>query len=324
MTDIILHIGANKTGSSSIQRFLQKNKEILKDLGCLVPDKTLELGPAVTGEHVFALQKFVGGGEKSENELKKVITSLLDARETKDETILISAENMGSVQGAKLFKKALKNRKVKIIFYIRRQDELIESSWQQWHSKRETDHDAWLIDAIRTIGHWEQVLNAWENVVGVENISVEVFERSVFPEGNIILDFVEKIGLSDKAESLVLKFQDANPSFLNYITPLVSGNEKIFDNVHDNDFYKMIGQLTGDKYSKGKKYSLMSKMQRENIMKYFSNHNERVRSKFFPDRERLFAEINHDKYQYATKDEMKELQMRFLTHLIYEIGKNTL
>ena len=321
MTDIIIHLGANKTGSSSIQRFIQKNVEKLKELNFIIPDHLLGLSEKITGEQVFALQEFIGGGDKSTANLKKKIDSLLKSRESEDQTLLISAENMGTTQGAKLFKKVLAKRDAKVIFYIRRQDELIDSSWQQWHSKKEQDHDAWLINAIRTLGHWEQILNGWESVVGLENVHVEVFERSVFPEGNIIRDFIEKLGLGDHADEFELKFKDANPSFSGYITPLVSGNDRIFTNIHDNEFYRMVGALSGDKYTKEKKYSLMSQAQRENIMKYFSNQNERVRAKFFPDRERLFAEINHEKYQYASKEEMLDLQLRFITTMIYEMGR---
>lgn len=321
MTDIILHLGANKTGSSSIQRFIQKNKNKLKELNYIIPDSTLGLGESITGEQVFALQKFIGGGAKSVTKLKKKIDDIIDSRESEDQTVILSAENMGTTQGALLFKKVLANRKAKVIFYIRRQDELIASSWQQWHSKKETDFNAWLIDAIRTLGHWEPIINAWEKVVGLENIELEVFERSAFKDGNIILDFVEKLGAGDHSSELELTFKDANPTFLNYITPLVAGNERIFKNIHDNDFYKLIGTLTGEKFSKGKKYSLMTQDQRENIMKYFGNQNERVREKFFPKRERLFAEINHAKYYYASKEKMQDLQMRFLTTMIYEIGK---
>jgi len=321
MTDIIIHLGANKTGSSSIQKFIQKNTEKLRDLNYIIPDSKLGLGTSITGEQVFALQEFIGGGDKSAAKLKKKIDALIDSRESEDQTVLISAENMGTTQGALLFKKVLAKRKAKVIFYIRRQDELIASSWQQWHSKKEVDYDAWLIDAIRTLGHWEPIINAWEKVVGLENIALEVFERSAFTDGNIIVDFVEKIGAGQHSDELELVLKDANPTYLNYITPLVAGNDRIFSNIHDNEFYRMVGTLTGDKFSKGKKYSLMSQRQRENIMKYFGNQNERVRAKFFPDRERLFVDIDHNKYHYASKTEMQALQMRFMTTLLYEIGR---
>lgn len=321
MTDIIIHIGANKTGSSSIQRFIQKNTDKLREHKFIIPDHLLGLSEKITGEQVFALQEFIGGGDKSVVNLKKKIDGLLKSRDSEDQTLLLSAENMGTSQGAKLLKRVFARKDVKVIFYIRRQDELIESSWQQWHSKKHQDHDAWLIEAIRTIGHWEQILNSWEKVVGIENMRVEVFERSVFPGGNIIRDFIDKLDLGKQADEFELKFKDANPSYSGYITPLVSGNERIFKNIHDNEFYRMVGSLSGDTYAKGEKYSLMSPMQRENIMKYFDNQNERVRAKFFPDRKRLFAEINHDKYEYLSKTDMLDLQLRFITTMMYEMGR---
>jgi len=60
--DIVLHIGANKTGSSAIQRFAQKNRASLLNRGFAIPDRTLGWSDKVTGEHVFTLQSWISNG----------------------------------------------------------------------------------------------------------------------------------------------------------------------------------------------------------------------------------------------------------------------
>ncbi len=321
MTEIILHIGGNKTGSSSIQRFIQRNAEKLRDLNFLIPDRELGLSEKITGEHVFALQNYIGGGVASANSLKQKLDELLESRARDSQKLLLSAENMGTAQAAKVFKTALSDRRVQVIFYIRRQDELIESSWQQWYSKINQDYDAWLLEAIRTLGHWEETLNQWEECVGQENIHLEVFEKSKFPKGNVIRDFVRKLGLGAHEDELELDLQDANPTYAEYITSLVSGNDRIFKNVHDNEFYRIVGALTGDRYTKEKKYSLMTRGQRENIVTYFDYQNERIRAKYFPDRSNLFSNLDHDRYNYLAKKDMADLQLKFMTTMIFELGR---
>jgi len=320
MSDIILHVGVNKTGSSSIQKFIQKNVEKLQELNFFVPDRALGHSDKITGEHVFELQKYLRGGVEPTNALKNKFDELYESRSDEAQRILISAENLGTAQAAKIFKTVLDGKPAKVIIYIRRQDDLIESSWQQWHSKANQNYDAWLIEAIRTIGNWENLLSNWEECVGQENISLEVFERSKFPQGNIIRDFIKKLGIDEEMD-FELDLPDANPTYEQYITPLVEGNDRIFENVHDNEFYKLIGKLTGEKYKAKKKYSLMSKGQRENILKYFEAQNRRVCAKYFPDRSRLFTELDHDKYNYLNNENMADLQLRFITTMIYEIGR---
>lgn len=321
--DLILHIGANKTGSSSIQSFMQKNKVLLSELGYIVADKSLGLSDRVTGEHVFALQAFLTGKRLGDKRLKTKIDKIIKSRAKASQKILLSAENIGTVQGAKLFKKTCDAYKTKVIFYIRRQDELIASGWQQWHSKRATDYDGYLLMALKTQGNWEAVINAWEKTVGPKNISIQVFEREHFPRENIIYDFIEKIGATDHTDNFEVIEQESNPSFFEYITPLVAGNKSVFQSVHDNEFYRMVQNLTGDAYSKGKKYSLMSRAQRDSIMHYFAGQNERIRKKYFPKSKTLFSPIKHGKYVYLTQEEMSELQLKFLTHMVFEIGRRT-
>ena len=68
--------------------------------------------------------------------------------------VLISAENLSNGANFQFFNKILPSMDCKVILYIRRQDELLTSSWQQWHSKVETDINAWLILALQQYGHW--------------------------------------------------------------------------------------------------------------------------------------------------------------------------
>src|SRR5438270_7553637 len=53
---LILHIGANKTGSSAIQHFLRLNAALLKSAGIAVAPGDLTPEGSVTGQHVSAIE----------------------------------------------------------------------------------------------------------------------------------------------------------------------------------------------------------------------------------------------------------------------------
>lgn len=316
--DIVLHIGANKTGSSAIQRFVQKNRASLLNRGFAIPDRTLGWSDKVTGEHVFTLQSWISNGY-APIEVEGFIEQL-ESTKPEGKTIFISAENLSNLGSAKIFT-PLSKRRVKVIFYIRRQDDIIASSWQQWHSKVQSEFDAWLINALQSIGHWEQVINDWAEIVGRDNIDVAIFDREEFHDGDILKDFVTRLELDPEDLAWDYSFSESNPSFSDIITPLVAGNTSIFSDVHDNEFYKIVQEFTGTSYSKRKKVSLMTRVQRDNIFNYFKDQNERIKKQHFPNRKHLFKPIDHNKYNYLTEDEIKDEQLRFLTEFVYQLAK---
>jgi len=313
-TDFVLHIGANKTGSSAIQNFMRLNVQKFSDLGYDIPDRKLSKATGVTGEHVFALEDMFRRNDKSG--LLKKFGELKDW--AGDKTVLMSAENLSNLGRSDYFDEIGKKYTLKVVLYIRRQDELLTSSWQQWFSKVEQDFQAWLVLALQRIGHWERIVKAWEEICGKDNMRVRIFDRTEFLDGDIMTDFLDCLDLADKRDDFSYETgKQINPSYTDVITPLVSGNRAIFQDANDSEFYKMVGDLTQEYYSKGKKVSLMSRAQRETVVQFFHVQNERIRREYFPDRTRLFKVVDHSKYDYFSKDEMHEQQLRFLTHVVH-------
>ena len=317
--EFTIHVGANKTGSSAIQRFVQINRELLGDRGYAVPDRNLEWTNQVSGEHVFAFEKLMSGPRVSDNILTVFDRLASDAPTAK--TILLSAENLSNLGKAEAFGKAAEKYRLKIILYIRRQDEMLTSSWQQWHSKSESDFDAWLLRGIRTIGHWERVINGWESVAGTEALSIRVFERDSFLNGDIQSDFLSTLGLDPKAVKAQYTSGEINPSYSDVITDLVAGNRSIFFDPHDLTFQKMIEKFEPVQSKRTPKISLLSPRQRDYIIEYFEAQNQRVCKRFFPNRPRLFELVDHRKYNYVTDDVLRKMQLRFLMQSLVQMYK---
>src|ERR1051326_4059217 len=136
---LILHIGANKTGSSAIQEFLRVNVEALASSSVVVaPSDLMKTGP-VTGQHVPFLEHL----RETRTDGRKIVSeriSLLMGEIPNNATLVISAENLSNLNGTnELFADVAAEHDVRVVCYVRRQDELLLSSWQQWGSKTTPD-----------------------------------------------------------------------------------------------------------------------------------------------------------------------------------------
>src|SRR5436309_2641441 len=178
---IILHIGANKTGSSAIQEFLRLNAAALPRLGIFVAPSDLSRNGKITGQHVW----FIEQQRKLTSDGRKRVTRRVDrlmAELEPGSRLVISAENLalrsrerGGGNGWRLndahqlFADLVPRYPAQIVLYVRRQDELLLSSWQQWESKVSEDFWAWMLSATGREGDWREVLEAWETIVSREN-----------------------------------------------------------------------------------------------------------------------------------------------------------
>ena len=313
---IFLHIGAAKTGSSAIQSFIRRNRYFFAEKGFEIPDRMMQLGTKVTGEHVIALQEMLSDPDPSR--LRAAFEALRDQPEA-GKAILISAENLSNPGHHKQIADVLDGFDASVILYIRRQDDLLTSAWQQWHSKTENDFQGWLIRGLRQYGHWDRIIDNWEGVVGKGRVTVRLFERNEMIEGDLRRDFLQCLGLDAKTTEAEFEPELSNPSYSDVITSLVAGNTDIFKNAHDNAFYHMIGKMTGDYYVESQKVSLLNKAQRDSIVLYYREINKRVCENYFPGRAQLFSPVDHSRYQYLDAAEMLERQMKFLAHLVCKL-----
>lgn len=319
---LIVHIGANKTGSSAIQRFLSMNSLVLREEGVVVPNNDFHVSDKVQGYHVFGFQELLQNPLEGRRRLEYAIDSVAAAC-PEARTILLSAENLAANPAApSLFEDLIKEFDTRIVMYIRRQDEYILSSWQQWNSKISKDFWAWAISEVGKRGNWHAYLKNWENVVTKDRISVRVFERSRLENADVVEDFYNMLDLVRPMSTLRRQQNTVNPSFSDAITDLVKGNELVFQSTHDNDFYNFVMKTTGDKYLKSSRESSISFLQRQAIIAKYQKQNDRVRDKYFPHLEgELFSPPKASDYDYLSDDEMNQKKFEFLTTILYKLYK---
>lgn len=312
--DAILHVGAGKSGSSAIQTFLRENVTALQQRGFTVPAQDLAIRTTISGHSVFKLQEFF------DNDGSGVFFHLDRAkRAAGDNCLLISAENMSNADNFRYFRKFGSEYNVKVIFYIRRQDDFLASAWQQWASKIRGDLNEWLAEACKSQADWNYTISGWESVVGEGNVIPRIFERQSLPQGDVVRDFIETLGFSP--DEFSLPEGDVNASFDNLITLLVQGRKDLFDGAHDEAFYRFVTPLQGERRSKS--LSLVSRTQREKIIRHHAAGNEAIREKFFPEKESLFSPLRHDKYQYSDEIDLRSEQIGVLLEIVANAFKRS-
>jgi hypothetical protein len=317
---VILHIGASKAGSSSIQTFLRRNRVAFAQLGHVIPDTALTTGGKVTGNHVFALEALVTAGDAAT--FRERIDGLFEQSAPDTQAVLFSAENLSNPGNSGIIDGLAEAYDLRIVMYLRRQDELLTAAWQQWGSKRESDFNAWLILALKQYGQWQQVLGEWERHAGREAMAVRVFERASFLDGDLLRDFVAAIGLAEHAAAFDYEQDESNQSISDAVTEMVAGNRRIFTDVYDNRLQDGLSALTGNALVEKTKLSLLTRGQREKIIEYYRPINEAVCRQFFPGRKRLFEPVDHGKFRYVTSDQMLDekfgIIMTILAALVQE------
>ena len=280
--EVILHIGGAKCGSSAIQAFLKQNVAALAERGVLVPGKALDFASKVTGEQIWAFENGVAGGIEATGLSGRLEALLSAADEMGAARMILSAENMCNHAAlAPVLARATQGREVRVVFYVRRQDDFLISSWQQWYLKLYASVEAFLADRVGRVACWHAMILPWAEAFGDDRITVRPFVRDRLAGGDVVTDFLDITGLS--SSGLEPLAQAANPSFDEALGRLAHGARDLFENQHDNRFYEVMVRLLGDRALKrGSASSLLDLDTRHRILSRHAEDNEALRARFLP------------------------------------------
>lgn len=188
----IMHIGPHKTGSTYIQRTLFDNSGIIIDAG-------LEYSGVMKQQHIAHHDL----AEKLYTKKYDAAAKIIDAMKASERDIVVSSENFDRLDYADVafLDRILHDRKVEIVFYKRRLDDLLISSWQE--SIKHGQVHSWAKYCFRHIlrPFSSEVLNAaklldvYAAVFGIENIKVIDFDNAKNAKRDICDLLFEAIGL---------------------------------------------------------------------------------------------------------------------------------
>ena len=293
-TNVYIHIGTQKTGSSSIQHFLTNNRSLLKKHNIIYPDFN-----EVTSSY---LASFFGFGSKQElinfnkTQNKEQQNIFVDERMTKiadkGYDIIISAEAFSSVWFPNVkdrlneIKTFFKDKNVKIICYLRRQDYYLESSYNQvvkagYFSGTIQEY----INRRKDLGNCDlySLISLYSKVFGKSNILVKTFEPKIQSEEKIFKDLLEIIGISEFNEFKLPKIK-VNRSFSKEMIELI----RLIPVEFRLEMHKLLSRV---EIGRANDYFLSSPVERIRILEHFSESNKKVAKEFFGrNNETLFEE----------------------------------
>ena len=212
---IILHIGTEKTGTTSIQRFCARNREALRRRGYFFPTSPGESNHtklaafAANEGKCLDLRKPLGVESTAEletfrEEFMSVFRAELAACGT--ERVILSNEHASSRLGNPEEQLRLRDflmelaDEVEIVVYLRRQDDFLLSSYSTAVKRGETEPLQLPNDVVREHRfnyHW--LLKRWSQSFE-QKPTVRVFDPAELTDGDVVADFLGVLGLENSSE----------------------------------------------------------------------------------------------------------------------------
>ncbi|MFZ5617501.1 MAG: hypothetical protein ACOZAA_09310 [Pseudomonadota bacterium] len=206
----IVHIGTYKTGSTSIQAFLDANAGLLFAKGFYYPDS---LGrPNHHGLAVFALSdrettgliRYLNLHDREKREAKRAeIAAALNAElaglPSEISAVVFSNEHLSGLNTEPEIESlrdllAPHFDEIKIVVYLRRQDQRIVSDYTQKVRDGYTKPLDPLTYQPAESRDYRAFLEKWAKVFGEDAIAPRIFSRARFVDGDLIDDFLAAIG----------------------------------------------------------------------------------------------------------------------------------
>ena len=288
MGTVYLHIGTPKTGTTAIQEFLYANRGLLKERGFCYPDfgyRYPNIGAWRNGYFLSRVGRDVFIEEKEDS-----FRQLARLAEEQDK-IILSDESIWKKQKKEGFWQTIGGRiremgcDLHIIVYLRRQDSLMESTWNQ-RIKASDDFGLSFEEFIRAEHHYmplqyDRMLRLIQQNAGAKVITARAFERGQLLGGSAIDDFCGIIGFPVDDRCHMPK-ADANVS-------LDRGMLEIKRQINKNtaydgakNFYQdvILRSHSGEAGCGGEKKSLLSPETREAFLERFAEGNAFVAREF--------------------------------------------
>lgn len=220
---IYLHIGAGKTGSTTIQVWLRSVETALTAAGYLIFDTQFQ--PHAQHDQLSNQQNYfhsvLMNGEKGVEAFHQQFRqNLTYMRENGFHSAIMSAENLFNhwTEAHKWFDPFTDECNWKIIAYVRNQPYYIISAWKEWGYWRQNFEDL-LTGQIKA--DWLRALQSWDETFGQENIYLGILDKNCLVDQLLHHDFAMAIN----APHIIANDHDlvyANPSINNRSAVLFS------------------------------------------------------------------------------------------------------
>lgn len=278
---MVLHIGMHKTGSSSLQRYLARNRPVLRLFGIDYPVATGPRGQKLSKHNDLFLaishekdkrQPHPVLGPSSER-IARITSAMKPGR-----TTILSAEGFSgeSPAFAKVFQPLTETADVRVVCFLRPQDQWVVSFYKQMVLSREVRMRKPFEEFLSMRGtrrhlDYANMLRWWSDAIGRENIRILIYP----PTESVVADFLNAAGLPSWLARLPWSRSWQNKGQpTGYVERVrmanIQGTEKPMPAANDHDS------------------PILSASQRAELMAAHAEGNEWIRATFRPDLASLF------------------------------------
>jgi hypothetical protein len=199
--EIYLHIGTGKTGTTSLQFWLENNRDKLRDVNVLYPDSLCVDGSFPKGIHRMA-------SEVLEGDMDHLWKSMFDEiNKSKCSKVVLSSEyfwgdlfwgNPFSQKNIELFRDSLRSYSVKIIVHLRNPVDIYTSRYRQGIKGGARFNKSFYEFVEKNVpgkNQYAQRLRFWADIFGRESMLILIYEQAL-ENGNMIEHFLKSIGVA--------------------------------------------------------------------------------------------------------------------------------
>jgi len=209
---VYLHIGMHKTATTAIQVCLRENATTLAARGYMIP----RAGVSGTTHNNIAFD--IRNLPRFDAE-KGGVDDLVDEVVSSDyEKFIVSAEALDYLTPEQIeeLRKRLSSFEVRIIVFLRRQVEWLQSEWSELVKLRSCQEE--FTQWIRRVAsndrrlHYFGFLEEWSEVFGKDDLRVRVYEKDRHREKNVFFDFLEACGVDGDVDWVLAPRVNVSPS----------------------------------------------------------------------------------------------------------------
>lgn len=312
MKKLYIHIGMEKTGSTTIQESLDVNRKILLREGFSTlsscgrkNNRKLSLYALEQGAYddFFIENNVLTEGQRScfdrgfEEEFKREIFKLPN----NVTTVILSSEHLHSRLKKNTEIKRLKYflmqyfDKIEVICYVREQS-LVAASWYstvvksgnvRYKNKIPSFSDYLRVWCTRENHYFNyfNMLEKWSSVFGKENLNVRLFDKKLFVNSNLLDDFYSSVGLHNLDDFVKVSPKNESLSNLGLFLGRLINNFFPRFTPYSGIRYRLMNVL--EVFFKGKA-KLIDEGTYTKIYKHFENDNLKMSIKYFGKKQNVF------------------------------------
>ncbi len=339
MKTLYIHIGTPKTGTTSLQHFCTENAELFKKQGyCypIFPHKFKYINIMRNG-FFLSCKEYDENGNRNQMEEAKFFRQGMDFvldNFRKFDNIILSDEAIWNVvfkRGKPDLWERLKKEAdehdyvIKVIVYLRRQDSLATSWWNQKIKigKRVYSKASWekfVKDPTKLELEYYEPLKLIEKSVGKENIIVRRFGGQYLKNGSIFEDFIDAVGMKYSSRFVISEGQ-RNVSLVGN-THEIKRILNTIPNLNDqnNTFFRKIVIDMSEQRPNLKKETMFSSEEALEFMEQYREGNRKIMQEYFGQDEDLFdMDFSKNQKWVLNHTEMEKDIIRFMGRAIIEL-----